>query len=76
MEEVVDSIKQKFGNLQKFAKSCGETKRVVYMLCDTKEKKVDERKYSHKLASGDREEIVHTNSKVCKFRIFKETLKT
>ena len=46
------------------------------MLCDTKEKKVDERKYSHKLASGDREEIVHTNSKVCKFRIFKETLKT
>ena len=58
IEEVVDSIKQKFGTLQQFAKSCGETNRVIYRLCDTKEKKVDESQFSHKLASGDREEIM------------------
>ena len=58
VEEVVDTIKQKFGTLQQFAKSCGETIRVIYRLCDTKEKKVDETRFSHKLASGDREEIM------------------
>ena len=58
VEEVVDSIKQKFGTLQQFAKSCGEMNRVIYRLCDTKEKKVDETRFSHKLASGNREEIM------------------
>ena len=53
----MENIKNKFGALNKFAKLCSETNRVIYRLCDTKKKKIDESQYSRKLASGDREEI-------------------
>ena len=57
IEVAVDNIRKKFGALNKFAKLCSETNRVIYRLCNTKEKIFDESKYSRKLASEDREEI-------------------
>ena len=57
VEVAVENIKNKFGALNKFAKLCSKTNRVIYRLCDTKKKKIDESQNSRKLASGDREEI-------------------
>ena len=53
----MENIKNKFGVLNKFAKLCSKTNRVIYRLCDTKKKTIDESQYLRKLASGDREEI-------------------
>ena len=39
IEVAVDNIRNKFGALNKFAKLCSKTNRVIYRLCDTKEKK-------------------------------------
>ena len=45
IEVAVDNIRNKFGTLNKFVKLCSETNRVIYRLCDTMEKKMDESKY-------------------------------
>ena len=54
LQEAVDSTRNKFGALNKFSKLCSETNRVINTLCDKKQKKMDESKYSRKFASGDR----------------------
>ena len=50
IEVAVENIKNKFGALNKFAKLCSETNRVIYRLCDTKKKKIDESQYSKKIS--------------------------